>query len=158
VGKTKDGKEGEGGGLSYTIVNCGVIFDLSLGKGPISIPERFAEILDGGDHLFSASRLSTIGKAVVAILTHFEESKNRQIYIQDIVLSQNLLLVLAQRYTKGERWTIKKADTEELVKESDEKLKNGADPTEFWLRIQYIKKVVYSGTCKAVLKSWIMGY
>jgi len=38
VGKTKDGQEGEGGGLSYTIVNCGVIFDLSLGEGPINIP------------------------------------------------------------------------------------------------------------------------
>lgn len=59
---------------------------------------------------------------------------------------------MAQKYTKGEKWTIKKANTEELVKESDKKLKNGADPMEFWLRIQYIKKVVYSGTCKAIFE------
>lgn len=45
-------------------------------------------LYDGGDHPFSTSTLATIGQAVVEILRHLEETKNRAVFVQDLVITQ----------------------------------------------------------------------
>ncbi|PVH88306.1 NAD(P)-binding protein [Cadophora sp. DSE1049] len=107
------------GVLSYTLVYNGPFLDWGLRNGLyLNFKERKAEIYDGGDQLFSTSRLSTVGKAVRRILTHPRETADRAVWIKDIDLSQNQLLKLAQALTPGEEWEVKQMDTAALEKES----------------------------------------
>lgn len=55
------------------------------------------EIYDCGDQLIDVTDLATASGAIVNILTHYEEIKNRDAYIHDITISQNLLLKIAQK-------------------------------------------------------------
>ncbi|KAH7417196.1 hypothetical protein BKA64DRAFT_292234 [Cadophora sp. MPI-SDFR-AT-0126] len=105
--------------LSYTLVYNGPFLDWGLKNGLyLNFKERKADIYDGGDQLFSTSRLSTVGKAVRRILTHPRETADRAIRVKDIDVSQNQLLKLAQALTPGEEWDIKQLDTATLEKES----------------------------------------
>ncbi|KAG4434321.1 hypothetical protein IFR05_010199 [Cadophora sp. M221] len=107
------------GALSYTLVYNGPFFDWGLRNGLyINFKERKAEIYDGGDQLFSTSRLCTVGKAVRRILTHPRETSDRAIWVKDIDVSQNQLLDLAKALTPGEEWEVKQVDTAALEKES----------------------------------------
>lgn len=55
------------------------------------------KIFDGGDQLFSTTTLASVGTGIVGVLSHPEETKNRDIYIQDIAISQNKILEIARK-------------------------------------------------------------
>ena len=116
---------------SYTLIYNGPFLDWGLKSGMfINFKERKAEIYDGGDQLFSTSRLSTAGKAVRRVLTHPRETADRAVFVKDIDVSQNELLALAQQLTPGEEWDVKHVSTAALEKESLEKIeKNEVTPT-----------------------------
>jgi hypothetical protein len=79
------------------------------------------EIYDGGDNLFSATTLASVGQGVVGVLSHFEETKNRSVYIQDVQISQNKLLALAKKVAPEKSFepvAIKLADIEKFSNES----------------------------------------
>jgi len=103
--------------VSYTLVFNGPFLDWGLRNGMFfNFKERKAELYDGGDQLFSTSRLSTAGKAVRRILTHLRETADRAVWVKDIDVSQKQLLKLAQSLTPGEEWEVKEVDTAELEK------------------------------------------
>lgn len=52
---------------------------------------------DGGDVLFSATRVSTLATALVNLLRQPEETKNRVLRIHDAITTQNQLLACAER-------------------------------------------------------------
>lgn len=119
------------GVISYTLVFTGVFLDMGLRNGLFfNFKDRKAEIFDGGDQLFSASRLTTVGKAVRRILTHPRETADRAIWIKDIDVSQNELLKLAEALTPGGKWELKNVDTAELEKECLEQIKKNGDSRE----------------------------
>ncbi|KAH6671428.1 hypothetical protein B0J14DRAFT_565099 [Halenospora varia] len=115
---------------SYTLVFNGPFLDWGLRNGLFfDFKGRKAEIYDGGDQIISASRLSTVGKAVRRVLTHPRETADRAVWVKDIDISQNQLIKLAQAFTPGEAWDVKKIDTEELAKVSLEQVqKNEIQP------------------------------
>ncbi|KAL2072509.1 hypothetical protein VTL71DRAFT_11852 [Oculimacula yallundae] len=111
--------------LSYTLVYTGPFLDWGLRNGMFfNFQERKADIYDGGDELFSTSRLCTVGKAVRRIFTHPRETSDRAIWVKDIDVSQNQLLKLAQSLTPGEAWDVKQVDTAALEKESLAQVQN----------------------------------
>lgn len=116
-------KLAEKGLTSYTLIFNGPFLDWGLRNGMfLDFKNRKADIYDGGDQLFSTSRLSTAGKAVRRVLTHPRETADRAIFVKDLDVTQNQLLGLAQSLTPGENWEIKQVNTADLEKESLEQI------------------------------------
>lgn len=88
--------------------------------------EAKPKLFDGGENLFSATTLETVGNAVVGVLSHPEETKNRFVYVKDIDITQKQLLEIAKRIDPEKIWeepTI--VSTADLEKSSDESLAKG---------------------------------
>lgn len=83
------------------------------------------EIFDSGDQLFSATTLESVGQAVVGILSHPEETKNRQVKVQDVQVSQNKLLALAKKVDPKRKWEPIAVNTKDLEKSNLESLSKG---------------------------------
>jgi hypothetical protein len=109
----------KGGKTSYTLLHTGPFLDWGLKVGfAMNIFARQAEVYDGGDILFSTSTLRTVGKTVVAVLSHADETKNRAVYVQDTATTQNKLLAYAKEFTPGEKWDLQSVNSVEAEKEA----------------------------------------
>ena len=111
----------------------------------IDAKNKKAELYDGGDRPFSATTGANIGKAVVESLVHASETKNRPVYVQDAVLTQNQLIKLARGLGQDGAWDTKVVETEGLEQSAYVelgKLSKGepADPT--W-PYSFIKRAVW---------------
>jgi hypothetical protein len=83
------------------------------------------KLYDGGDQLFSTTSLATVGKGVVGVLTHYEETKDRGVYVHDIGISQKRLVELAKKVAPEKAWTSEVVSTAELKAKSDAALAKG---------------------------------
>ncbi|PWW77929.1 putative isoflavone reductase like protein P3 [Tuber magnatum] len=116
-------KEGE---ITWSALINGPFFDWGLKAGflGIDISNKKASLLDGGDTPFSTTNLSDIGQSVVGILAHPEETKNRYVFVQSALATQNKLLAAAEKAT-GEKFAIEQRITEDLEREGNEKIAKG---------------------------------
>ena len=73
-------------------------------------------IFDGGNRAFSATNLSQVGNAVVAVLSKPEETANQFIYVDSFTATQNEILTELEKAT-GERWKVTESTTEEAKAE-----------------------------------------
>ncbi|RFU27357.1 hypothetical protein B7463_g8981, partial [Scytalidium lignicola] len=127
VDRARDGR------ITYTLICNGAFLDWAIQAGMlIDLKGRKAILYDGGDQPVSATRLSVVGKAVVGVLTHYDKTTNRCIYIQDIAISQRRLLALAQKLTPQETWSVETADTAQLEAEAREQLSKGYSDPRIW--------------------------
>lgn len=83
------------------------------------------EIYDGGNQLFSATTLQSVGQAVVGVLTHPEETKNRQVKVQDVQVSQNKLLSIAKKVDPKRTWEPVAVDIKEVEASVAQSLSKG---------------------------------
>ena len=97
---------------------------LQVGFLGIDIPNKKATLMDGGNTPFSTTILSDVGQSVVGILTHPEETKNRYVFVQSAVVTQNKLLAAAEKVT-GEKFVTEHQNTEEIEKAGNEKIAKG---------------------------------
>ncbi|KAE8443774.1 hypothetical protein EG329_001368 [Mollisiaceae sp. DMI_Dod_QoI] len=112
--------------LTYTHVYNNAFLDWGLERDfIIHISDSKPIILDGGDLPFSATTLNSVADAVIGVLTHPEETKNRSVRIHDIVTSQNQLLALAKKVAPGKPWEVVNANLDELVKAAGARLAKG---------------------------------
>ncbi|OTA99483.1 hypothetical protein M426DRAFT_67692 [Hypoxylon sp. CI-4A] len=132
-------------GLTWTAVVNGPFLDWGLSVGfLVNVKERTVELPDGGDNQFSTTTLPTIGKAVVGILKHPEETKNRPVYIQDTVLTQKKLLELVKKAVGADGWKENVTSLAEQLKASYEEFKK-PQPNIFLAVFPGIKTAVYGG-------------
>src|SRR4051794_24845035 len=94
----------------------------------VNLKDHTATLYDGGDVLYSATRLSTIGRALAAIAKNLDVTKNRHIYIHDIAITQNQIIEIAKR-VDGKEWITTAASTAEIEEKSHQALKS-SDPAE----------------------------
>ncbi|KAI9649186.1 hypothetical protein NHQ30_001754 [Ciborinia camelliae] len=112
--------------FTYTYVRNGAFLDWGLEQNfLVDTASGNPSIYDGGDQLFSATTLETVGKAVVAVLEKFEETKNRAVYIQDLQTSQNRILEIAKKVAPEKTWEPVPVETAAILKSSNEKLAKG---------------------------------
>ncbi|KAI4213314.1 MAG: hypothetical protein LQ351_004055 [Letrouitia transgressa] len=99
-------KEANAGTLSYTLVFNGPFLDWGLKVGFIAnVREKSANLFDGGNRLFSTTTLHTIGKAVVGVLKHPGETKNRAVYVHDTATTLKKIVEMVKKATGGpEGW------------------------------------------------------
>ncbi|KAI1842632.1 hypothetical protein JX266_011245 [Neoarthrinium moseri] len=111
-------KEADAGRLTYTIVVNGPFLDWGLAVGFVaSVKDRSISLYDGGDRIFSATTLPAVGKAVVGVLQHLDETKNRAVYVQETAITGKQLLDIGQKVT-GTEWKAAQISTEDCVKDA----------------------------------------
>ena len=113
--------------FTYTLVCNGAFLDWGFEKNfLLNWKESKPKLFDGGKHVFSATTLESVGQAVVGVLSHPEETKNRFVYVKDIDTSQNQLLEIVKKIDPGKTWEEPTLfDTAELEKSSYESLAKG---------------------------------
>lgn len=72
----------------------------------------------------NATILSDVGRAVVGILSHPDETANRYVYVQTVKFTQNQLLAALEKST-GKKWTVNKRSCAEARQTGGEKLAKG---------------------------------
>ncbi|KAJ5718566.1 oxidoreductase CipA [Penicillium malachiteum] len=96
---------------TFTPIVTGPFFDSGIEKNFIvNLAGPLSQIYNGGDTLFSTSTLSGIGRAVVGVLKHPEETKNRHVYIASATLTQNQLIEWAEKSDQLQREFVHTAD------------------------------------------------
>lgn len=132
--------------ISYTLVFNGPFLDWGLRNGMFfNFEERSAELYDGGEALFSTTRLATAGKAVRRILTHPRETADRAVWIKDIDITQKQLVNLAKSLTPGEEWMIKEIRTADLEQASNEEFKrNESSPLTM---LGFLRRGIFGKDC-----------
>ncbi|KIW11464.1 hypothetical protein PV08_10764 [Exophiala spinifera] len=141
------------GDLEYTVLATGPFLDLLISwPFAVDFQNRSVELFDGGVHPFSTTRLATIGKAIAGVLRNTEATKNRVVYVHDIVLTQAKILALAKKYSApGEKWTETVVDSQtELDKALDGIAKGGLDQRK---SMALIKAALFSGKYATEYKS-----
>lgn len=110
--------------FSYTVICNGAFLDWGLHGFLINVPRHTATVYNSGDIPFTATKLDTIGKAIVGVIKHLPETANRPVYIQDAVVTQNLLIGYAKE-NDGVEWEIMHESTEAMFMNSSAKVAKG---------------------------------
>lgn len=126
---------------TFVINNCFLDWGLSA-NFLLKLKEHAIELYDGGEGLYSATRLSTIAKGVVGVLKNPKETENRAIYIQDLAISQKKLLEIAQRVTPGQKWTATEVSTAEQEKWGYEELQK-PEPQMWPAMFAFLKRAIW---------------
>jgi nucleoside-diphosphate-sugar epimerase len=127
--------------FTYTPIRNSGLLDWGLAVGFLfSWKERKPAIFDGGDQLFSCTTIPTIAQAVVGVLEHPEESKNRAVYVHDIAISQNKILEIAKKIDPTATWEPVHVSTAALRAQADESLKKG----DYSALVKYIFSAIFA--------------
>ncbi|KAI9743117.1 MAG: hypothetical protein M1818_003412 [Claussenomyces sp. TS43310] len=120
--------------ITYTLVRNNAFLDWGLKVGFLFNVAGYKPTIYGdGDKVISATTLASVGQAIVGVLEHPEETKNRAVYVEDLHFSQNQLLDIAKRLTPGKTWEPVYADTVAMEAASNERLAKGLFDAETFL-------------------------
>lgn len=132
--------------LSYTLVHNGPFLDWGLQVGfLVNTADGKPTLFDGGDLPFSTTTLSSVGDAVVGVLSHFDETKNRTVYVQNMVTTQNKILALAKKVAPNKNWEPKVVMLDELTAASDQRLKQHLYDQETFM--PYLFRAIFDPAC-----------
>lgn len=139
-------KKAAEGAITYTLIFNGAFLDWALKfKFLLDIKEHKAVLYDDGEVHFSATTVSSVGKAVVGVLSHYEETKNQPVRVQDAAITQRQLLKIAQKVTgtTEDQWQITVTETAPLEAEAYEELKKESPNHMLW-PYNFIKRAVFA--------------
>ncbi|KAK7740632.1 hypothetical protein SLS62_011074 [Diatrype stigma] len=112
--------------LSYTFIYNSAFLDWGLTHNFIlNVAEGKAQLLDGGDVLFSTTTLASVADGIIGVLSHPEETKNRSVFIHNAVVSQNKLLALAKKADPSKSWEVVSTKLDDVVAEAYSRLSKG---------------------------------
>jgi uncharacterized protein YbjT (DUF2867 family) len=112
--------------LTYTFVYTGAFLDWGLRQNLIfNLAGGKTTIVESGDTRFSVITLDKVGDAVVGILRHPEETKNRAVHVHDTTVSQNQLLRLSRKAAPEREWVLVPVKLDDLTAVADERVKQG---------------------------------
>ncbi|KAJ6032126.1 hypothetical protein N7540_002858 [Penicillium herquei] len=118
------------GPTTWTSVNNGAFFDMILPYGILgpNIMTKKAVFHNGGDNKIAVSLLSDIAIAIVKLLetdSIFNSAANQPVYICSAAITERRLTELVSEITGIDFGTPEQVSVKELIKESDERLKQG---------------------------------
>lgn len=110
--------------MSYTLVVNGPFLDWGIMVGFVmNAKGKTVTLYDGGDRTFSTTTLPQIGRAVVGIFQHPEETKNRAVYVQGYATTLKNLAALGKKALGSDGWTENVASIDDIVAGAWEELK-----------------------------------
>lgn len=112
---------------TYTEIHTGGFLDWCFETGFLGIlpREKAVTIYDEGDNATAYTTMEWAGKAVVAVLTHPDQTVNRGVFVANTYSSQQRLLALAKEAIGEDGWTIRYKSTDEMLAASYAKLECG---------------------------------
>jgi uncharacterized protein YbjT (DUF2867 family) len=112
--------------LTYSFVYVGGLTDFGIkGKVIMDLSQYTPKIFNGGEAEFSTTSMPTVGDAVVGVLSHPEETKNRAVYTSEATLSQKYLLSLAKKVAPNKPWAPVDVDLDVVVQGAMKRLAEG---------------------------------
>lgn len=112
--------------VTYTFVYNSVFLDWAIQHNfLVDFSKPNPPLIDGGNAEFSTTTLASVADAVVGLLDHSEETKNRVVYIHDTVTTQNKLLDLARKAAPEKTWNPVEVKLDDLTAQADERLAKG---------------------------------
>lgn len=121
-----EAKIAAGADITYTYVVNGAFLDWGLKVGFLfAWKDGKPTIYNSGNNEFSTTTLESIGLATVGVLSHYEETKNRSVYVESIRITMNKMLELAQKAMPEKTFTPIQVDLADVKKASDEGFAKG---------------------------------
>ncbi|KAI1645286.1 NAD(P)-binding protein [Daldinia loculata] len=118
--------------LTWTAVLCGPFLDWAIRVGFFAdVKNRTISLPDGGNNTASSTTLPTVGKAVVGVLKNFERTKNRQVYIQEAIITLKQIAEILKKYTGTEGWVENVTSLDEGLQKALEENKTAYTPNVF---------------------------
>lgn len=109
----------ENGALSYTILGSGAFLDSVLATPTLlDFDAHTAILIDGGNNRLSATSMAATAKAIVGILKNLDKTKNRIVYISEVILTQNTLIDIAKEVNPISEWNTSIVKSSELLQQS----------------------------------------
>ncbi|PVH76533.1 isoflavone reductase family protein-like protein CipA [Cadophora sp. DSE1049] len=126
IRKHLEDKIAAGADITYTYVINSLFLDWGLDVGfLLDLKSAEPKLYNGGEYVFSTTTLASVGQAVVGVLSHPEETKNRSVFVQDLAISQKRVLELAQKVAPQKKWTPATVNLDDLEKWAYAKLAEG---------------------------------
>ena len=117
-------KEAASTGMTYTLISTGPFLDWGIQIGFImNLKKKEITLFDGGDRVFSATTLPTIGKAVVGVLKYLEQTKNRAVYVHDTATSLKKLATMGKKAVGSDEWQEPVVSVDEVLDQAWAQLK-----------------------------------
>jgi hypothetical protein len=112
--------------MSWTSLVTGGFFDWAMKVGffGFDLASKTATLIDGGTSAFSATTLSAISQAILAMLEHAEETKNQYVFISSFNVSQKDILDVVEK-VDGQKWIVKHLISEEVIANGRRRLAAG---------------------------------
>ncbi|KAM0206786.1 hypothetical protein ACHAQI_008011 [Fusarium lateritium] len=119
-------KSKEKDGLTWTGLATGLLFDWGLANGFLGfdIDNHTATIWDDGNRKFTLTNEKQLAQAVVSVLEHPQETRNRYLYVYSVETTQSEILQSLEKSTET-KWTVHATSTDQQVTEAHEKLSGG---------------------------------
>jgi uncharacterized protein YbjT (DUF2867 family) len=109
--------------LTYSFVYVGGFTDFTLQKRVIMVFSTYSpKIFNGGDTQFSSTSMPTVGDAVVGVLSNPAETRNRSVYVSEIITSQNKPLSIAKQIASDRPWAPVDVDLNVVAEAAKERL------------------------------------
>lgn len=113
--------------ISWTVINNGLFLDWGIQVGVWANFKGPTRVYDSGNDRHSTTTLADIGKAVVGVLKHPEETHNRAVYVQSAALSQNELIEIIRKVKPNTTVEAQDASTKQLLEDSYKQLEQGGE-------------------------------
>lgn len=112
--------------MSWSSLVTGAFFDWAMRVGffGFDLASKTATLIDGGTSVFTATTLWTIGRALVAILDHPEETRNQYIFVSSFNVSQRDILEVLEK-VDDQKWAVKHVTSEEVINNGKKRLAGG---------------------------------
>ncbi|KAL7923786.1 hypothetical protein ACQKWADRAFT_289294 [Trichoderma austrokoningii] len=112
--------------LTYTFAYSGPFLDWGIEHQFIlKTVDSKPRLFDGGNTVFSTTKLDSVAAAVLAILSKPEETKNREVRFQSAAISQNGLLALAKEVAPLRNWEPEVVKLDDIIRVADDRLAKG---------------------------------
>jgi hypothetical protein len=114
--------------FTYLLIRNGMFLDWGLIRQyhfHFAFDSETPPFYDGGNRLFSTTTLATAGRAVAGVLLCLDETKNRVVYVHDMIVTQRQILGIAQKIAPERKWNPVNVNITDLVAKSQESYAKG---------------------------------
>jgi uncharacterized protein YbjT (DUF2867 family) len=140
-------KKASEGKISYTLFINGPFLDWGVANNfLIDAAHSSLTLYDDGDAEFSSTTLASIADGVVGVIEHPAETRNRDVFVQDTVLTQNKLLELVQKVDPSRKWTVNRVKLDDFTAKADQRVAKGE--FDYEVIVAYLSRSIYDRASK----------
>ncbi|KAI5358703.1 putative NmrA-like domain, NAD(P)-binding domain superfamily [Septoria linicola] len=112
--------------MSWTSLVTGGFFDWAMKVGffGFDLQNQTVGLIDDGTQVFTATLLSTIGRALIAVLEHAGETRNQYVIVSSFNVSQRDILEVLERVS-NKTWNVEHLDSDAVIANGERRLQEG---------------------------------